>query len=115
MDQHTGIVQKGIGRGRELGYPTINVPLLDNSASGIFAARVKVGEEEFEAAAFADGKRKILEAYIFDFDKDLYGWNVTITLLKKIREGMHFKNDDALRVAITGDIKTIREYFQVKP
>jgi riboflavin kinase / FMN adenylyltransferase len=106
----TGIVQKGVRRGTELGYPTANIPLRD-TVTGVYAATIKIGEEEFEAATFADPRRAVLEAYILDFDKDIYGYNVTIRLLKKIRNSKSFDNDKMLRAAIARDIKHVREFF----
>lgn len=111
MSTYTGIVGKGTQRAATLGYSTINIPLDDTSVSGIYAAKVKVGEEEYEAAAYADQKRKVLEAHLLDFSKNLYGWNVTIELLKKIRDHKKFTDDQSLRKAIAGDIAKIKEYF----
>ncbi|MBI5457583.1 riboflavin kinase [Candidatus Kaiserbacteria bacterium] len=112
MDTYTGIVEAGSRRAAALGYPTINIPLTDEGVSGIYAALVKIGEEEYEAVAFADQKRKVLEAHVFDFSKDLYGWNVKIHLLKKIRENKRFTDDAKLEEAIAEDIKKAREHFK---
>lgn len=109
---YTGIVEAGSKRAAALGYPTINIPLTDESVSGVYAALVKVGEEEYEAAAFADQRRKVLEAHILDFDEDLYGWNVKIHLLKKIRENKKFADDKALKKAIGEDIGAARKHFR---
>lgn len=111
MQTFAGIVQKGAKRGGELGYPTMNIPLCER-VSGVYVAMVKIGEKEYEAAAFADGRRKILEAHILDFSKDLYGWNVKITLLKKIRESRKFTDDKKLRAAIAEDVVKVRKYFR---
>lgn len=111
MNVYTGIVEKGTERAAGLGFSTINIPLGDTSVSGIYAARVKVGEEEYEAAAYADQRRKVLEAHVLDFSKDLYGWNVKIELLKKIRDDKTFKNDTVLQRAIAHDVASVREYF----
>ena len=94
-----------------MGFPTINIPLDDADVSGIYAARVKVGEEEYEAAVYADQKRKLLEAHLLDFSADLYGENVTVELLKKVREAKVFANDKDLREAIAHDVTSVREYF----
>jgi len=111
MKVYTGIVEAGSKRAAALGYPTINIPLADTDVSGVFVALVKVGEEKYEAAAFADQRRKLLEAHLLDFAKDLYGWNVKIELLKKIRENKKFTDDETLRAAIAGDVAAVRAYF----
>ena len=108
----TGVVKKGAQRGKELGFPTVNIPLTDASVSGIYAARVKVGEETYEAAAYADKKGKVLEAHILDFDDDLYGWKITIELLKKIREDKKFPDESSLKEVIAADIARIRSFFR---
>ena len=84
--------------------------------SGIYAARVLVGGREYGAAGFADQERKILEAHILDFSGDLYGKEITIQLLKKIRDSMRFSHDTALRAAIADDVACVRTYFSsLKP
>jgi riboflavin kinase/FMN adenylyltransferase len=108
---YSGIVQKGGKRATALGFPTVNIPLDDADVSGIYAAKVKVGEEEYEAVAYADRKGKKLEAHIFDFAADLYGWKITIELLKKIRESKKFRDDVEAKRAIADDAASVREYF----
>ena len=110
----TGIVQKGIGRGKALGFPTANIPLEDTAVSGIFAALVLVDGKEYQAAAFADQKRDVLEAHLLDAGLDLYGKEISIEFLHKIRESRVFTDDAELRVTIAGDIAAVREYFKIR-
>jgi len=79
--------------------------------SGIYVALVTVEGKTYQAAAFADHERSILEAHILDFSDDLYGKGITIELLEKIRDNKRFENDDDLRAAIADDIKRVRESF----
>ena len=109
---YTGIVQKGIKRGQALGFPTANISLDDHAVSGIYAARVALEGKEYSAAAFVDHERKVLEAHVLDFSGDLYGKEITIELLQKIRDNKKFENDNALRAAIADDVARIRAYFQ---
>ena len=111
---YRGIVERGEGRGRALGYPTVNIELRDDSVSGIYAARVKIRSDEapYMAAAYTDQKRKLLEAHILDFNDDLYRCEIKIELLHKIRDSKHFHNDTALRTAIRDDIARTRAYFK---
>ena len=106
--QYSGIVQKGKQLGESLGFPTINIPLTDTEVSGVYAARVKVGEEEYDAVVFADQVRHLLEAHLLDFSADLYGWNVKIELLKKIRDRKKFSDNAAMRALIADDIAKVR-------
>ncbi len=112
MQTYIGIIQRGSKRAAALGYPTINIPLDDEGVSGVYAAVVKIGEEEYEAAAYADRRRKILEAHLLDFSKDLYGWNVKIRLVKKVREYRKFKNSTEQKETIDEDVAKVREYFK---
>jgi riboflavin kinase/FMN adenylyltransferase len=109
---YRGIVKKGSKRAAGLGYPTINIPLEDKNVSGIFAAKVSAGGAEYIAAAFADPSRGILEAHLIDFDRDLYGEEVTIELVEKLRESKRYDNDVALKTAISEDIAKVTEYFK---
>ena len=109
-----GTVQKGERRGSELGFPTANIPLTDESISGIYAARARIQNETPRAAAvFVDRRRKLLEAHILDFSDDLYGREITIELHKKIREDQAFDDAVSLREAIAADVKAVRAYFQL--
>ena len=111
---YAGIVQKGSGYAGRLGYPTVNIPLPDDSLSGIYAARVmiKTGDAPYMAAVFADPQRKILEAHILDFNDDLVGQEITIELREKIRETEIFGDEEKLRATIARDVKATRKYFK---
>ena len=111
MHSFTGIVQRSSKRATALGYPTVNIPLGDDSY-GVYAARVFVDDRVYRAAAFADPKRKILEAHIVDFEGDLYNKEVTIELVRKLRDTQTFDTDAKLRTAIADDIAKVREYFK---
>ncbi|MBI4079950.1 riboflavin kinase [Candidatus Kaiserbacteria bacterium] len=111
MTTYKGVVQKGTKRAAALGFPTVNTPLDDKEVSGIYAARVTVDDKLYNAAAFADQTRNVLEAHILDADLELYGKEITIELHKKIRESESFDDDNALRAAIAGDIQKVRAYF----
>ena len=112
MSSHTGIVQKGTQRATLLGFPTVNIPLADTTVSGIYAARVTIGDAVHYAAVFADQRRKVLEAHLLDFSGALREKNVTIELCKKIRENTAFDNDALLQAAILDDIANVRDYFK---
>lgn len=107
-----GIVQHGAGKGRLLGYPTANIPATAPAPSGIYAARVRIGADApYRAAAFGDPARGILEAHLLDFDDDLYGLEIEVELLRKLRENRAFESEASLRQAIAEDVSAVREYF----
>ena len=109
-----GAVQKGGGYGRKLGFPTVNIPFSDDSISGIYAAKVRFSGEEWNAAAYIDRKRKLLEAHILNFDDDLYGMEIEIELLEKIREDREFEDEAEAKGTIADDVQKAREYHRVR-
>jgi riboflavin kinase / FMN adenylyltransferase len=112
MSTYTGIVQKGSKVAGSLGFPTVNIPLPDEGVSGVYAATVKVGEEKYEAMVFADSMRHLLEAHLLDFEADLYGWNIAVTLHEKIRGRKKFKNDTVTKKQLVKDVEAVRAYFR---
>lgn len=109
--RYEGVVQKGKRLASRLGFPTANIFFeRGDRLSGIFAAKVFVEGKAYQAAAYVNKRRHMLEAHLFDFSGDLYGKHIEIELLKKMREDSLLVGS-ALRVAIEGDIAKIREYF----
>ena len=110
MSLYAGIVQKEGEYGRRLGFPTANIPF-DASVSGIFAARVSVDEQTHEAVVYADMRNKVLEAHLLHFEGDLYGKELEIELLEKLREDKRFESEEEAKRQIAADVQKAREYF----
>jgi len=100
-----GVVQRGDARGRELGYPTANIELGDylRPRYGIYAVRVTLDDGAERPGVASLGVRpmfeppqELLEAYLFDFDGDLYGRKIEIALHAYIREERKFDGAEAL-------------------
>ena len=100
-----GVVQRGDRRGRELGYPTANLPLGDYQRPryGIYAVRVTLddGSEHPGVASLGvrptfDPPTELLEAHLLDFDGDLYGRKVEVALHAFIRDEKKFDDIGAL-------------------
>lgn len=106
-----GIIQRGSGTGKKLGFPTLNIPLDDETVSGIYAAIVTIKGSPYHAAAYADTRRKLLEAHLLHFEDDLYGLEATIELKEKIREDQRFDDEAELKKAIAADVEAIKAYF----
>ncbi|MDR3570772.1 MAG: riboflavin kinase [Candidatus Pacebacteria bacterium] len=109
--RYKGIVQKGREYGKTLGFPTLNIKIDGDAVSGIFAANVTIEAKTYPAAAYTDLSRGVLEAYLLDYSGDLYGKEIEIELLKKIREDETFADEASLKTAIAADVAKIREYF----
>ena len=100
-----GVVQHGDGRGRDFGFPTANLTLGDYQRPryGIYAARVTLedGSERSGVASVGvrptfDPPQELLEAYIFDFEGDLYGQQIEVALHAFVRDERKFDSVDAL-------------------
>jgi riboflavin kinase/FMN adenylyltransferase len=111
MDYY-GVVREGGQRAKTLGFPTINIPLLDASVSGSYAGTVVHDGTTYEAILYADQGRQLLEAHLLDFSGNLYGKNIHMTLLKKLRDVEQFPNDALLIEAIQNDVRGARAYFK---
>jgi riboflavin kinase/FMN adenylyltransferase len=92
-------VQPGERLGRTLGFPTANLPLerIRAPLGGVFAVRVHgVGSQGLAGVASlgtrptVNGTRALLEAHIFDFDGDLYGREIEVEFVAKLREELRF-------------------------
>ena len=104
-----GTVIKGSGRGRDLGFPTANLNLHHEikPPSGVYATRVLLNGKEysaitnigvrptFEKDAQKDGP--IVEVHIIDFNGPIYGQDLEVQFLSKIREETKFGNVDELK------------------
>lgn len=109
-----GIVERGERRGAALGFPTANIAFFDEAISGVYAARASVDGKEYVAAVFVDPARRVLEAHLLDFAGDLYGIELQVALLGKIRDGVHFEDDVTLKEAIARDIEAVRARVAVQ-
>lgn len=114
-----GVVQKGDQRGRDFGYPTANFPLEDivHPRYGVYAARVQIeGEDEWRMAAVNIGIRPMfaldvaqVEAFLLDFDGDLYGKALRMRLVAFLRGEAKFNSVDDLIVQMDKDCKQARD------
>jgi riboflavin kinase/FMN adenylyltransferase len=117
----TGAVVEGDKRGRELGFPTANVPVRDLAvpADGVYAGWLRALEdgEPLPAAISVgtnptfDGVRdRRVEAYVLDrTDLELYGRQVAISFVARIRGMVKFDGVDALVATIHDDVARTRE------
>lgn len=107
--QLTGEVVSGDRRGRTIGFPTANLRLADDRkvipVDGVYA--VCVESEVLDDAAFGmmnigvrptvDGKKHLLEVNLFDFDGDLYGQELRVEFLGRLRAERKFDSLEDLR------------------
>ena len=101
-----GIVAHGDKRGRTLGFPTANLvpdPRLVVPDHGIYACRAEVDGETHIAAVnvgvrptFKTGRGLLVEAFLLDFDGDIYGRELRLDFLERLRGERRFDSVDAL-------------------
>ena len=116
----SGVVGFGQQLGRRMGFPTANVQLNRFSAplSGVFAVRVNVAGTIYNGAAnvgfrptVGDFPKPILEVHLLDFDGDLYGQQISVEFVHKIREETKFASVEKLIATIERDVEIIRQWF----
>ena len=116
-----GRIVQGDQRGRMIGYPTANVKLFRNKSpvsgvyavivSGIADAPVK-GVANIGVRPTVDGSNQnVLETYLFDFDRDVYGYQVKVHLVQKLRDELKFQTLDELKAQIEEDVAKAKEIF----
>jgi len=117
----SGRIAHGQKLGRELGYPTINIKMGDKTliVKGIFAVNVKgldnrvlEGVASIGTRPTVNGVDTILEVYILDFDRDVYGYSVEVNFLHKIRNEEKFDSLEELAVHIAQDTEKAKAFFK---
>ena len=116
------VVEHGDGRGKGFGYPTANVSLAryQRPKHGIYAVRVRLDDESehpgvasFGVRPTFDERGEFLEAYIFDWDGDLYDRTIEIDLIAWIRPEAKFDSVEALIDQIGKDSAEARRILAI--
>ncbi|MBP8745170.1 MAG: bifunctional riboflavin kinase/FAD synthetase [Syntrophorhabdus sp.] len=116
-----GAVMAGDGRGRTIGFPTINLqtefPLIPGR--GVYVSSVEIGGKRLPAVTNIgfnptfDGQSLTIETYIMDFSQDLYNQKVALYFLDRIRDEVKFSSVDELKDRIRKDVEIARAYFTI--
>ena len=121
---YTGTVMHGQARGRTLGFRTANLPLLDDYATlanGVYVIRARSGDDVLDGVASIGvnptfiGCDRRLEAHLFDFARDIYGTELRVEFIAKLRDEQKFSSVFELEKQITHDVETAREILQASP
>ncbi len=117
-----GPVVAGAHRGAGLGFPTANIAIgLDRAlpAFGVYVTRAFVREAEYQSCTnigvrptFDSEPRPTVEAFILDFEDDIYGQDARIDVLHRLRDELRFESADDLVTQMHRDIEDTREYFR---
>ena len=116
-----GPVVRGVERGRIIGFPTANIAIGSGLALppfGVYVTHAWVDGVARESVTnigrrptFDDGERTV-EVHIMDFDGDLYGKEVRVDVLKRLRGEVRFDDAEALSEQIRKDVAAAREYLE---
>jgi riboflavin kinase/FMN adenylyltransferase len=117
-----GVVVRGDQRGRDLGFPTANLmcaPHVAIPADGVYAAWLHQRGKPYPAAVsigtnptFA-GREHRVEAFVLDFDGDLYGERVSLDFVAHLREMRRYEGPEKLVEQITVDVEQTRAVLSV--
>ena len=104
-----GIVIRGDGYGRKIGFPTINLEIEDLQkkelpARGVYAGKALIEGSEYRAGIVVDPNDKV-DAHLIGFNGDAYGKIAVLSLEKFIREYRNFETETDLINQIKEDIK----------
>lgn len=116
----SGEIIHGAERGRKIGFPTANVNYPKQKvipANGIYAAWAWLGKEKFMAATnigfnptfTPERQTPSLEAYLLDFDRDIYGQELKLDFISRIRDELKFDSVEALIQKINEDVDETRK------
>ena len=119
-----GPVVRGAERGRTIGFPTANIAVTPDRALpayGVYVTRAIVGARTYASATnigvkptFVD-ERPSVETYLLDFEGDLYGRDVRVEVLQRLRGEIKFDSIDELTASIAADVRKTRDYFAAHP
>ena len=114
----SGSVVHGAGIGRVLGFPTANICAADKMqllpADGVYEVDVCVDGERRQGVMnigvkpTVSGKERTLEVYIIDFNGDIYGMDITVEFVRRLRGEQSFENINALRFQIEVDVARVK-------
>ncbi|HEX4925410.1 MAG TPA: bifunctional riboflavin kinase/FAD synthetase, partial [Bdellovibrionales bacterium] len=112
-----GIVEKGNQRGRKLGFPTANLTIQNEClpAIGVYATWTWVRGRRYRSATnvgrnptFQDDGPVSVESYILDFDDYIYGEDVRVEFVERLRAEQKFSSVDELKSQMTKDVDSAK-------
>ncbi|MBM3839473.1 MAG: bifunctional riboflavin kinase/FAD synthetase [Verrucomicrobia bacterium] len=116
-----GTVRRGDQLGRQLGFPTANLDVADLALppDGVYAVHARMQNSAHRAVVNMGHRptvqsselRKRFEVHLLDFDADLYGEEIEVTFVEKLRDEQRFPSFDALKEQIALDVAAARQLF----
>ena len=114
-----GVVVEGNRLGRTLGFPTANMQLYEPlklvPANGVYAVDVQTLGKSFRGMCnigvrptVASGNARTIETHILDFDEDIYGLDISLSFVGRIRDERRFPSLEALSAQLAADREAVR-------
>ncbi|MCF0177984.1 MAG: riboflavin biosynthesis protein RibF [Bacteroidales bacterium] len=118
-----GVVIKGMGNGKKIGFPTANIslsqPLKAIPEKGVYAVYVSVGGackigicNIGTRPTLNDSRGLTIETHIIDFDRDIYGLELKIEFIARLRDEIRFKSLDMLAAQLRADTEHTRTKYE---
>ena len=118
-----GVVVAGNRLGRTIGFPTANMqmyePLKQVPGNGVYFVKVEtLGRNLYGMCnvgcrpTVSSGNHRTIETHIFDFSEDIYGLDIKVTFIEKLRDEVRFESLEALRSQLEKDKETLK--FKIK-
>ena len=117
----TGTVTKGQQLGRTIGYPTANIQIEEDyklvPENGVYVAKCVLNQKTVYGMMnignrpTVNGITQTIEINLFDFNDDLYGQTITVSLLKRMRDEQKFESLEALKNQLALDKQTALSYI----
>ena len=114
-----GVVVAGNRLGRTIGFPTANMqmyePLKQVPGNGVYFVKVEtLGRNLYGMCnvgcrpTVSSGNHRTIETHIFDFSEDIYGLDIKVTFIEKLRDEVRFESLEALRSQLEKDKETLK-------
>jgi riboflavin kinase/FMN adenylyltransferase len=115
-----GVVQRGRGRGREIGVPTANIESPNEliPPHGVYATAATVRGVVYPSVTnigvrptFESGDKAVVETHILGLSEDLYGSEIRLGFVQRMRDERRFPDVDALKAQIEADVRRAGRLF----
>jgi len=120
--QLNGTVTKGKGIGKTINFPTANISIIEDykmiPKNGVYIAKAKVENNIYTGMMnignnpTVNGKTRSIEIHLFNFNKEIYNKEITISIQKRIRDEQKFESVEILKSQLNKDKTTALTYFE---
>jgi riboflavin kinase / FMN adenylyltransferase len=117
----TGIVIKGKGLGKQLKFPTANISIKESykliPKNGVYVVKAKIedavvfGMMNIGTNPTVNGKVQSIEVHFFDFSKDIYGLQLEVEILERLRDEQKFGSLDDLKDQLAKDLINSKQFL----